>query len=161
MSVIRVRVNCKTCVCSLQTRGLANSRVKAVVSIRHPQPLPSLRASCACLRLSTPTLIHLLTSCSRILLKKQKTVGEEIPCILRNPKIPHIAYKTPPLVSVLSHPVHNITRHFSKAHFNIVIPPTPSLQTGFLPPDISIIYCLHCSPPPCVLHALPKPPSLA
>jgi hypothetical protein len=51
---------------------------------------------------------------------------QELPSILKNPKVHHRVHKSPPLVHIFSQIdlVHTIQSHLSKIHFNIVHPPT-------------------------------------
>jgi hypothetical protein len=51
---------------------------------------------------------------------------EELPSILRNPKVQCSVHKNPPLVSILIHinPIHIMLSYLFKVHFNIVHPPT-------------------------------------
>jgi hypothetical protein len=59
---------------------------------------------------------------------------QELPRILRSPKVHHRIHKSTPLVPILSQvdPVHTIPSYLSKIHFNIVRPPRSyvSLPSG-------------------------------
>jgi hypothetical protein len=51
---------------------------------------------------------------------------QELPSILRNPKVHCYVHKSPTVVPILSqiNPIHTIPFYLSKIHFNILHPPT-------------------------------------
>ena len=57
----------------------------------------------------------------------QFSASQEIPCILRNPKVHYHVYKWPPPVPTLSqiNPVHAHPHPFLKIHHNIILPTMP------------------------------------
>ena len=71
---------------------------------------------------------YLLTPRSRVLLEKPPgfAANQEIPRILRNPKVHYRTHKRPPPVLILSqlHPVPTTPFNFLKIHLNIILPST-------------------------------------
>jgi hypothetical protein len=74
----------------------------------------------------TYLLTYLLTELSPSWEAANCAVTQELPSILRNPKVHHRVYKRPSLVPILSQidSVHTIPFCLSKIYFNIVHPPT-------------------------------------
>jgi hypothetical protein len=73
---------------------------------------------------------------------------QEIPAILRNPKVHHRVHKSPPMVPILSQfdPVHTIPSYLSKIHFNIVHPPmswSSSWSLSGFPTNILCVMVYH------------------
>jgi hypothetical protein len=116
------------------------------------------------MRLATPSLGRILEVTNSLLEKLTvPSASQEIPHILRNPKVHYRIHNSPPPVPILSHinPVHASISHFLKIHFSIILPsrdlvkcfvtflsfyyeellaprPTPKLQ------DLSLSAVCHC-----------------
>jgi len=82
---------------------------------------------------------------------------QEIPSILRNPKVPYRIHKCPPPVLILSqlHPFHTPTSHFLKIPLNIIFPSTSGSPRWSLSFRLPHRNCIRLSSPPYTLHAPP------
>jgi hypothetical protein len=72
------------------------------------------------------SITYLLTELSPSWETANCAATQELPSILRNPKVHHRVHKSPPLVPILSQidPVHTTPSYLTKIYFNIVRPPT-------------------------------------
>ena len=79
------------------------------------------------------------------------STSQEIPLILRNPKVPYCIYNCPPPVRILSqiNSVRTLTFHFLKIHFIIILGPPSGLFPSGLPTKTMYAPLLF----PYVLHA--------
>jgi hypothetical protein len=65
----------------------------------------------------------------------RSSASQEIPCILRKPKVLYCNHKLPLPVPILNQidPVHTPTSHCLKIHLNIILPSMPGSPKWFFP----------------------------
>ena len=124
----------------------------------HPVPMISsiendVSKICSCL-LSEYLLIYLLHGAESFLRSKQ-----DIPRILRNPKIHYRIHKCPQPAPILSQldPVHTPTFNFLKIHLNIFLPSKPGSPQWSLSLRFSHPNPVYASPLPHTGY-IPRPP---
>ena len=85
------------------------------------------------------------------------SASQEIPLILRNPKVHYRTHKCPPPVPILSHSL-TLTSHFLKIHFNIILPSASGSPQWSLSPRFPHQNPVHASPLPHTRY-MPRPSS--
>ena len=100
-------------------------------------------------------LTYLLTPWSRLLLEKLtgSAASQEIPRILRNPKVHYHIHKCPSTVPILS---HTPTSPFLNIHLNIILPYAPGSPQWSLSLTFPHQNPVHASPLPYMRH-MPRP----
>jgi len=87
------------------------------------------------------------------------SASQEIPHLLRNPKVHYRVHKSPPLVQILNqmHPAPTFPSYFSKIRSNIIFPSTPRSSAWPLPFRISgqnFLRISHVSHAACAMYSL-------